>query len=130
MTNGTTFREALMQLRLTEETDTQHRYRELQSQLSAIRVKISSIEESIARCSRQAQIAFHNGNDTVSRGNEREVQGLTLLRARLVGDLAGVKGELFTARQEWLDATDRRKTLDAELRVMKAVQETMQTQTA
>jgi len=130
MMNGTTFREALLQLRLSEENEARQHYRTLQQSLREIRVRIAAIDESIEKCSRQAQIAFRNGNDTVGRGNQREVRGLTLLRAKHIGELAGVKADLARAREEWFEAIQRRRTLDAELRVMKAVQETMQTQSA
>lgn len=129
MTDGTTFRQTLLQLRQSEEIEARQYYRGLKKTLRDIRVRIASIDETIEKCARQAQIAFHNRNDTVGRGNEREVQGLTLRRAKLVGELAGVKAKLSHAREEWFDAIQRRKTLDAELRVIKAVQETLHTQT-
>ncbi len=128
MTNGTTFRQALLQLRLSEETEARQHYRTLQQNLREIRVRIAAVEEQIEKCSRQAKIAFRNGNDTVGRGNQREVRGLTLHRAKHIGELAGAKAQLSRARQDWLDAIQRRKTLDAELRLLKALQETMQTQ--
>lgn len=128
MTDETTFREALLQLRRTEEAETRQEYHHLKQALRDVRVRIASIDESIEKCSRQAQIAFRNGNDTVGRGNEREVQGLTLLRAKHVGELAKIKAGLAHARQEWFDAIQRRKNLDAELRVIKAVRETMHVQ--
>jgi flagellar biosynthesis chaperone FliJ len=130
MTDGTTFREALLQLRQSEEIEARQEYRSLKKALRDVRVRIASIDETIERCSRQAQIAFRNGNDTVGRGNEREVQGLTLLRGKHVSELAGAKARLSRAREEWFDAIQRRKILDAELRVIKAVQETMHAQTA
>ncbi|MBN1943064.1 MAG: hypothetical protein JW849_07195 [Phycisphaerae bacterium] len=130
MTDGTTFREALLQLRQSEEIEAKQCYRALQQTLRETRVHIAEIEESIEKCSRQAQIASRNGNGTVARGNRREVQGLTLLRAKHVGELAGVKAQLARAREDWFEAIKRRKNLDAELRVMKAVRETMQTQSA
>jgi flagellar biosynthesis chaperone FliJ len=130
MTDGTTFRQALLQLRQSEEIEARQEYRNLKKALREIRARIASIDESIEKCSRQAQIAFRNGNDTVGRGNEREVQGLTLLRAKRVGELAGVKARLAHARQEWFDAIQRRKNLDAELRIVKAVRETLHVQSA
>ena len=130
MTNGTTFREALLHLRQTEEAQALQDYRHIKQALREIRVRIAAVDESIEKCSRQAQIAFRNGNDTVARGNEREVQGLTLLRAKHIGELASIKANLAHAREEWIDTVQRRKNLDAELRVIKAVQQTMQAQTA
>ncbi|MBN1553237.1 MAG: hypothetical protein JXA11_00715 [Phycisphaerae bacterium] len=129
MTDGTTFREALQQLRLTEENEARQIYQKLHDALRGMRVRIASIEDSMEKCGRQAQIASQNGNDTVARGNQREVRGLTLLRAKHVGELAGIKAKLTHAREEWFEAMQRRKNLDAELRVMKAVQQTLQPQT-
>lgn len=125
MKDAATFQEALRQLRQSEEIEAQQRYHHLQQKLREIRVRIAATEEAIEKCSRQAQIASRQGNETVARGNEREVRGLTLLRAKHIGELAGIKARLSRARQQWLEAAKRRQTLDAELRVLKAVQDTL-----
>jgi hypothetical protein len=111
MAENKTCDNALYELRLKEEVNCRRRVEAAERSLGRIRLKIAAIEESMAKCSRQAAIAFRHGNETVGRGNQREVQGLTLLRARTIGHLAEVKARLAEARQKWQYAAGIRRAL-------------------
>ncbi len=117
MTSQTALQEALLELRRSEEADCLLHYRSLRRQLRETRLRIHAIEETIAKCSRQADIASRHGNDTVARGNRREVQGLRLRRARQVGKLAGIKAQLAKAHERWQEAREQRLALNRPTRI-------------
>ena len=111
MADERTFRTVLVQLRLHEETTCRRLLNVIRRELDQVRAMISAIEEAIANCTAAATAAQQDGNDQISRGNRREVQGLTLLRAQHVGQLAGIKARLAHCRGQWIEAVQRRKAL-------------------
>ncbi len=108
-----TFRIALVQLRLQEEAASRRRFSTVQRELTQVRAMISAIDEAITKCTEAAETALREAKNQIGRGNRREVQGLTLLRAQHVGQLAGIKARLAYSRQRWIEAMQKRKALGA-----------------
>jgi hypothetical protein len=111
MANQTISGNPLHELALRDEETCRWRVQAAIRQLRHVRLKIHAIEESIAKCSRQAVIAFRNGNETVGRGNRREVQGLTLLRGRTIAHLAEAKAALAEGQERLTEAIGYRQSL-------------------
>ena len=106
-----TFRIALVQLRFQEEAASRRRFSAVQRELKQVRAMISGIDQAITKCTQAAEAALREGKEHIGRGNRREVQGLTLLRAQHVGQLAGIKARLAHSRHRWIEAMQRRKAL-------------------
>ena len=105
------FRTVLVQLRLQEETTCRRLLDSIKRELHQSRAMISAIEEAIANCNLAANTAQRDGNDQISRGNRREIQGLRLQQAQHVGKLAGIKARLAHCHNQWIEAVQRRKAL-------------------
>jgi hypothetical protein len=111
MAERSSFHRTLLQLRLQEEADCRHELIAAQNELGLVRRKISAFDDAIDRCRRAETGSFADGDDVVGRGCRRESQGLVLLRAREVSNLAAVKACMVRTRQQLAEAVRRRRAL-------------------